>query len=171
MFFRKITAMLILGLLAAVSSVGSAKALVVYDLRLDRTSGTQTPNPDHLTLTFSSANASAFVSLTGTLDGSTINSTPVLDDSFVFTFTANVLTAITGSDLPANPRLTFFNTGGVETYCFGNGNCNGNDVTSTGTVTISAVPEPATWAMMILGFAGIGFLAYRRKTRSTFRFA
>ena len=27
------------------------------------------------------------------------------------------------------------------------------------------VPEPSTWAMMILGFAGIGFMAYRRKTR------
>lgn len=27
---------------------------------------------------------------------------------------------------------------------------------------ISAVPEPATWAMMILGFAAIGFTAYRR---------
>jgi PEP-CTERM motif len=27
----------------------------------------------------------------------------------------------------------------------------------------SAVPEPSTWAMMILGFAGIGFMAYRRK--------
>jgi hypothetical protein len=29
--------------------------------------------------------------------------------------------------------------------------------------TITAVPEPATWAMMILGFAGVGFMAYRRK--------
>jgi hypothetical protein len=27
----------------------------------------------------------------------------------------------------------------------------------------SAVPEPATWAMMLLGFVGLGFLAYRRK--------
>jgi PEP-CTERM motif len=26
-----------------------------------------------------------------------------------------------------------------------------------------AVPEPSTWAMMILGFAGLGFMAYRRK--------
>jgi hypothetical protein len=26
-----------------------------------------------------------------------------------------------------------------------------------------AVPEPSTWAMMILGFAGVGFLAYRRR--------
>jgi hypothetical protein len=32
------------------------------------------------------------------------------------------------------------------------------------TVT-SAVPEPSTWAMMILGFAGIGFMAYRRKNK------
>jgi hypothetical protein len=29
--------------------------------------------------------------------------------------------------------------------------------------TVSAVPEPSTWAMLIIGFAGIGFLAYRRK--------
>jgi hypothetical protein len=29
---------------------------------------------------------------------------------------------------------------------------------------IAAVPEPSTWAMMILGFAGIGLLAYRRKS-------
>jgi hypothetical protein len=30
---------------------------------------------------------------------------------------------------------------------------------------VSAVPEPSTWAMMILGFAGIGFLAYRRSRK------
>jgi len=28
---------------------------------------------------------------------------------------------------------------------------------------VGAVPEPSTWAMMIFGFAGIGFIAYRRK--------
>lgn len=28
---------------------------------------------------------------------------------------------------------------------------------------VSAVPEPSTWAMMILGFLGLGFMAYRRK--------
>jgi hypothetical protein len=27
----------------------------------------------------------------------------------------------------------------------------------------TAVPEPSTWAMMILGFAGVGFMAYRRR--------
>jgi hypothetical protein len=29
--------------------------------------------------------------------------------------------------------------------------------------TVAAVPEPSTWAMMILGFCGLGFMAYRRK--------
>jgi hypothetical protein len=29
----------------------------------------------------------------------------------------------------------------------------------------SAVPEPSTWAMMILGFAGVSFMAYRRKSK------
>jgi hypothetical protein len=29
-----------------------------------------------------------------------------------------------------------------------------------------AVPEPSTWAMMLLGFAGIGFMAYRRKSKT-----
>jgi hypothetical protein len=32
------------------------------------------------------------------------------------------------------------------------------------TLTIaSSVPEPSTWAMMTLGFFGVGFMAYRRK--------
>jgi hypothetical protein len=34
----------------------------------------------------------------------------------------------------------------------------GGDTTLT-----AAVPEPSTWAMMILGFVGIGFMSYRRK--------
>ena len=37
---------------------------------------------------------------------------------------------------------------------------------------IAAVPEPSTWAMMILGFAGVGFMAYRRRSHGTpFRLA
>lgn len=36
----------------------------------------------------------------------------------------------------------------------------------------SAVPEPSTWAMLVLGFAGLGFMAYRRKqTGLNFRVA
>jgi hypothetical protein len=32
-------------------------------------------------------------------------------------------------------------------------------------VAAPAVPEPATWAMLLLGFAGIGFVAYRRNSK------
>jgi hypothetical protein len=29
----------------------------------------------------------------------------------------------------------------------------------------AAVPEPSTWVMLLLGFAGVGFMAYRRKAK------
>jgi hypothetical protein len=29
----------------------------------------------------------------------------------------------------------------------------------------AAIPEPSTWAMMLLGFASLGFMAYRRKSK------
>jgi PEP-CTERM motif-containing protein len=32
---------------------------------------------------------------------------------------------------------------------------------------ISAVPEASTWAMMLLGFLGLGFLGYRKSSRSS----
>jgi PEP-CTERM motif len=35
----------------------------------------------------------------------------------------------------------------------------------------TAVPEPSTWAMLLLGFAGLGFMAYRRNNRMALRFA
>jgi hypothetical protein len=36
--------------------------------------------------------------------------------------------------------------------------------------SVAAVPEPSTWAMMLLGFAGVGFMAYRRKAKPALRF-
>jgi hypothetical protein len=46
---------------------------------------------------------------------------------------------------------------GFSSVC---GNC-----VADGNLTISAVPEPSTWAMMILGFASVGFMAYRQRRR------
>jgi hypothetical protein len=37
-------------------------------------------------------------------------------------------------------------------------------ITYTFTPAVAAVPEPSTWAMMVLGFAGLGYAGYR-KTR------
>jgi len=45
-------------------------------------------------------------------------------------------------------------------------------VNLTGTIAaVAPVPEPSTWAMMILGFMGVSFMAYRRKNKHSFRFA
>ncbi len=47
------------------------------------------------------------------------------------------------------------------------------DGSATGNVgalaAVSAVPEPGTWAMMVLGFAGVGFMAYRRRQFGSLR--
>ena len=32
---------------------------------------------------------------------------------------------------------------------------------------VGAVPEPTTWAMMLIGFAGVGFIAYRRRNQGS----
>jgi PEP-CTERM motif len=34
------------------------------------------------------------------------------------------------------------------------------------TGSVGAVPEPSTWAMMILGFAGLGFAGYRKSRKA-----
>jgi len=37
--------------------------------------------------------------------------------------------------------------------------------------SVAAVPETSTWAMILLGFLGVGFLSYRRKSGHGLRFA
>jgi hypothetical protein len=32
---------------------------------------------------------------------------------------------------------------------------------------LSGIPEPSTWAMLLLGFAGLGFVGYRRAKRGS----
>jgi hypothetical protein len=49
---------------------------------------------------------------------------------------------------PGNPYRLFESNSGASQVDF---------------VLTAAVPEPSTWAMMILGFCGLGFMAYRRK--------
>jgi len=49
---------------------------------------------------------------------------------------------------------------------------NGTGSFNTGVVgAVAAVPEPSTWAMMILGFMGVGFMAYRRRGQPSLRLA
>jgi hypothetical protein len=65
---------------------------------------------------------------------------------------------------PANNAAFAFNTFATDSYLI---TLTVNERTGTLNLseTVNAVPEPSTWAMMILGFAGIGFMAYRRKSK------
>lgn len=72
-------------------------------------------------------------------------------------------------------------SGTSGTYNTGNGNWTNPDPSTQNGQFISqlniyadftaAVPEPSTWAMMILGFAGVGFMAYRRRNEGSLRLA
>jgi len=48
----------------------------------------------------------------------------------------------------------------VDNFAQNGGNPSGLDV------SVSAVPEPSIWAMMILGFMGLGFMGYRRSMKA-----
>ena len=95
-------------------------------------------------------NADASTVLTTTFGtGSVTNSTTL--DVAGWTHTSFV-----GKALSQTETLSFY---GVTNPC--GGTC-GNEVTN---VSVSAVPETSTWAMMLAGFAGLGFIGWRgRKT-------
>ncbi|AMU96174.1 hypothetical protein AOA14_16340 [Sphingopyxis terrae subsp. terrae NBRC 15098] len=94
----------------------------------------------------------------------------------------NVIASFTGSDIfnPANGNQTDPNLNPVVRF-----DITGNDVSnlkslrlsSTGNAfetdnfTINAVPEPATWALMLLGFGAIGFGMRRRRGTGALQFA
>jgi uncharacterized protein (TIGR03118 family) len=75
--------------------------------------------------------------------------------------------------IPIDPG-TGQSAGGLWSLAFGNAGNNGDPNTLFFTDgingetdglfgSISTVPEPSTWAMLLIGFAGIGFLGYRRR--------
>jgi len=67
--------------------------------------------------------------------------------------------------MAANAGLEVFTVGAT----FGNAQ-GGLDVVQAGILT-TAVPEASTWAMMVLGFLGVGFVACRRQAQGAFRVA
>jgi hypothetical protein len=59
--------------------------------------------------------------------------------------------------------------GAFNFYYFDTPTPNPGNVLLASVDAVAAVPEPSTWAMMILGFAGVGFMAYRRKSQGALR--
>jgi hypothetical protein len=67
------------------------------------------------------------------------------------------------------PSWTFLNSGVFIVSGMGSSPLVGGDGTST--MTIMPLPEPSTWAMMVFGFAGVGFFGYRASHRRIQRLA
>jgi hypothetical protein len=106
-----------------------------------------------------------------------------LDQSSALAFTTFAVTFSTGDTSTPSDAISSVSlpTGPYDASKFSDTNfafsisptyehlADGQVVYLTGTLTsasvVAGVPEPSTWAMMILGFGGIGFMAYRRKSK------
>jgi hypothetical protein len=99
----------------------------------------------------SGANGVAATSVSRSLDGDQI--TFVFGNTLIAGQHSANLQIFTSASLFEDPLAFFLDS---------NGNSFSIDVVAP---LASAVPEPSTWAMMILGFAGVGFMAYRRKSK------
>ena len=99
-------------------------------------------------------------------------------NSFIFTLGGQTQGSFTGAQLlnPGNgdqfDPLTngYVNfAGAFDTVILGSGQ-NALELDNISSIT-SPVPEASTWAMMIFGFLGVGFMAYRRRGAPVFRIA
>lgn len=115
-----------------------------------------------------------------TTNGLTINSFTLPNPPYSSTFAydgAGTLTVATNAnpgecDVPANTYCTFIG-GAADASPFANlfaqatssgGFWEAQSITTTaGPITVLTVPEPSTWALMLIGFAALGFAGYRRR--------
>jgi hypothetical protein len=156
-------AALVLGLAVLVQP---AKALVVYDLTLTATTGplsgtgfidlSAAPGSGTVVVTPTSPLPNLVTAFDVTVGGHTLDLTNTYTDLI---FSNGTLISIDVSGTVAAGKYSsdvlgyqFLPTDGTPTV---------------GTITVTAVPEASTWAMMILGFIGVGFMAYRRKGQSS----
>lgn len=163
--------------LTLAAQTGVANAAVVYDLTLTATSGGTTGGSGTITLSAPPQTGLNQVSnyfqtpknLSGTLLGLTIT---LGGDTFT----------LAQENARSNPQVQF-TSGALDDITYAGVAANGNSLQMTSSFVFftvqnriqefgtfsavldvaPAVPEPSTWAMMILGFCGLGFMAYRQK--------
>lgn len=100
----------------------------------------------------------------------------LFDASLLATLNGSAISQVFSADNLANGWVYYsatFTPTAASSYAFaldfkGNGNTAADFVVDNVSIAdnvslTTAIPEPSTWAMMILGFAGLGFSAYRRR--------
>jgi hypothetical protein len=122
------------------------------------------------TLSTQNDTKTAFFDISGSITGIVVSGIVVHDDGATF-----VIGGITQFSNPGETNNTpdtvpggTFNGALFDLYYVeGNGSPSVLDVHLNRVFITPQVPEPSTWAMMILGFAGIGTMAYRRRRQAT----
>jgi hypothetical protein len=119
-----------------------------------------------ITQTFTSFFSSLALNYNSGVGQSRVQHEAFFDNSGVNYISMQLVDNVNGAlpiDLTAPYDVTSLTTG-TGFFRLGNGTQALFQPTHVTAVEIAAaVPEPSTWAMMILGFAGVGFIAYRRR--------
>jgi len=137
---------------------------------------------DQYTLTFDYAAAQQYLYSGNTTDqwvvtlgSETITATPTIDlSSHGFSGWMTESVTFTYEGLGPNPNLLTFVDNGMGGCDSNFLNCAINNPGASGSppfslldgVSLTAVPEPSTWAMMLAGFAGLGYAGLRRRRRA-----
>ena len=89
-------------------------------------------------------------------------------ENSIFNYSGGLSASITS---PFIYHVTSNDGGASDFSAFGASGNMSVDTLTVSLIPVSAVPEPSTWAMMIVGFASVGFMAYRRKGQRSIRLA
>jgi PEP-CTERM motif len=175
MKFFKIAGVVLSGFLAfgAVSEpAGAATVTFAWTLTgpAPGLGGVPFPGSGTITATVSAVGGDPVTAITGTVNGSMITALNTFNG-------ADNLLFPTGTTFLSTHGISFATAAGQDINIFSffpqgtppSGNAYGElsanpSAFGVGTFAISAVPEPSTWAMMLIGFAGLGF-AFRQSRR------
>jgi hypothetical protein len=117
----------------------------------------------------------AFFNIQGVLSGQILTGSSIShDDGATFILGGNTLVNSAPETNDATDPVAPGTYSGASFnlyYVEGNGAPAVLDVNLRSANLTTDVPEPSTWAMMILGFFGVGFMAYRRKSKVALRLA
>ena len=102
----------------------------------------------------------------GSIDGNGGNTNSISITMGSFTLTgADLATMFPGTDVNGNQTDPLGNQlvriTGLQPFTTASFSSTGNSFE----FTLGSVPEPSTWAMMVIGFAGLGYAAFRRNSR------
>ena len=117
----------------------------------------------------------AITGISGTINGTAISGLFDAPGNPTYYYLTSGPTFLDGSGVRFNAgaaqNIAFFHQDGVasDTYRVnGNGTISAfGPATSSPATLVTAAPEPATWAMMLIGFGGTGFAIRRRKNKGT----